>query len=518
MSLLNSGHKVTMLDAGLKLENDRRKLVDEMKGVSKTQWTDSHLKRIKENMAPSGKGLPLKYIYGSDFPYRDAADRLSYSNFGSAAAASLARAGFSNVWGAGILPLSPEELASWPVDAGKFENYYREVLKFVPMSASEDRLAARFPLFSTSPQRLNLSRQGEKMIADFDKASEVLSSCGISFGRARLAVRSLPGELDDGCAYCGLCMYGCPYELIYSTDLTLKTLLTHPSFDYLPGWVCTKVVEDDTRVVITSEDMSGKNTRLFKATRVFLACGALSTTKILMESLERYDVNLQMLDSQYFLIPLIRYKGTSNASKEQLHTLAQLFLEIDNFKISNHMVHLSVYTYNELFKDAILKMFGPTRKIMRGIAENVAGRFVLCGGYLHSDESSKLNLRLQRSTKPGEKSRLLIESLDNLQIRKRVNKVARLLFQVRNQIKAVPISFMTQIQPPGRGFHIGGSFPMSKSPTRDQSDTIGRPFGLDRVHAVDSTVFPSIPSGPITLTVMANAYRIAAAVPPDNVL
>jgi choline dehydrogenase-like flavoprotein len=49
---------------------------------------------------------------------------------------------------------------------------------------------------------------------------------------------------------------------------------------------------------------------------------------------------------------------------------------------------------------------------------------------------------------------------------------------------------------------------MSSHPTGFASDTLGRPAGLTRVHAVDSSVLPSIPATTITFSVMANAHRI----------
>ena len=42
----------------------------------------------------------------------------------------------------------------------------------------------------------------------------------------------------------------------------------------------------------------------------------------------------------------------------------------------------------------------------------------------------------------------------------------------------------------------------------DKSDLLGRPVGLRNVHVLDSSIFPSIPAGPITFTLMANANRI----------
>ena len=41
------------------------------------------------------------------------------------------------------------------------------------------------------------------------------------------------------------------------------------------------------------------------------------------------------------------------------------------------------------------------------------------------------------------------------------------------------------------------------------TDIFGRPYKFNNVHIVDSSIFPSIPAGPITLTVMANSLKIA---------
>jgi choline dehydrogenase-like flavoprotein len=49
---------------------------------------------------------------------------------------------------------------------------------------------------------------------------------------------------------------------------------------------------------------------------------------------------------------------------------------------------------------------------------------------------------------------------------------------------------------------------MRAQPGEFESDRLGRPHGWSRVHAVDASVFPSVPATTITLPVMANAHRI----------
>ena len=52
---------------------------------------------------------------------------------------------------------------------------------------------------------------------------------------------------------------------------------------------------------------------------------------------------------------------------------------------------------------------------------------------------------------------------------------------------------------------------MRDRPGELECDVLGRPQGLDRIHLVDSSTFPTIPSTTITFTVMANAHRIGSA-------
>jgi hypothetical protein len=74
----------------------------------------------------------------------------------------------------------------------------------------------------------------------------------------------------------------------------------------------------------------------------------------------------------------------------------------------------------------------------------------------------------------------------------------------------MPLPVMLKVAEPGRSFHSGGSFPMSTEPRGFQTDLLGRPPGWERIHAVDATVFPSIPATTITFSAMANAHRIGS--------
>jgi choline dehydrogenase-like flavoprotein len=105
--------------------------------------------------------------------------------------------------------------------------------------------------------------------------------------------------------------------------------------------------------------------------------------------------------------------------------------------------------------------------------------------------------------------RLEARGVVNPDTRRRIAAVIKKLSSLARATGAMPLSPMMEVSHPGRGFHHGGSFPMSASPGEFETDLLGRPFGWKLIHVVDATVLPSIPATTITYPVMANAHRIA---------
>jgi hypothetical protein len=218
-----------------------------------------------------------------------------------------------------------------------------------------------------------------------------------------------------------------------------------------------------------------------------------------------YDEELALMDSQYFILPLLSIKGCAGVRSEQLYTLSQIFLEMTDPAISRNTVHLQVYTYNDLLAKVMRKKlwFAPwLREIPISIFEQ---RLIVIQGYLHSSESGTIRVKLER-TSAGE--RLKVTAAPRSETRNIVGRVIKKLQKAIKGLGLYPLSFGVDITSAGRGFHSGGSFPMRTEPGRLETDTLGRPARLNRVHLVDSTVFPSIPATTITLSVMANAHRI----------
>ena len=509
-ALLDKGVRVVMLDGGTRLEANRAQAVETLGRGQPGDFDPELLALIKENMDATPEGVPLKVAYGSDFPYRGVNKYLPVDISGFSASPSLAVGGLGNVWGASMLPFRADDIAGWPITIADLAPHYEAVLDFVPLAGSRDAIHSVLPLYSRRYQPLRPSRQASDFAKDLAANREALAADGITTGSSRLAVRAQPSEEGPGCAYCGLCMYGCPYGAIYNPASTLEQLRVNPDFEYVDRVVVEKVIEREGRVHITATSMADDQALTFQAERVYLACGVLSSTRILLRSMEAYDLPLPLNDSQYYLFPLLRYRMPAGVESERLHTLAQLFLEISDTSISSHSIHLQVYSYNDLLPTAVGSFLGPLSGMARPAVAQLAGRLLIAQGYLHSSISAAISVALAPPD-DGARPRLKVEARAVPATKQAVGRVLAKLMRNRRYLHALPIGLMLKMALPGRGYHSGGTFPMSERPGEFQSDLLGRPHGFERVHVVDSTVFPTIPATTITLSTMANAHRIGSA-------
>jgi hypothetical protein len=506
-ALLDQGRQVAMLDAGVTLEPERFGLIEKLKSSRPEQWSSSDLAAYQAGMNPDVGGVPLKLVYGSDFAYREADEHLGlrYDNVG--VRPSFAKGGLSNVWGAAMMPFLDRDLEDWPFKLSALAPHYAAVSRLTGLAACHDALEESFSLYTSQPTDLHPSRQCQQMLDTMARHRGALARRGVRFGRSRLAVRGNLPPAEGGCVYCRLCMYGCPYGFIYTSADTVAQLQTVRGFSYQPDAVVTSVRESAQGVQISGYQKRTRQAQVWQGSRAFLAAGPIATTRIMLHSLGAYDQPVHLLDSQYFLLPLVLLRRVRGATREWLHALCQVFLEIADPAGQDTTAHIQIYSNNDLISQAVANAFGPLRAPLGFLVRDFQERLLVAQGFIHSRHSSRIATCLRKDSASGQE-RLELRSVLNPTASARVRKLVNFLCLQSRRIGAMPLPLMLKFAEPGRSFHCGGSFPMSANPHGFQTDLLGRLPGWKRVHAVDSTIFPSIPATTITFSAMANAHRI----------
>ncbi len=503
-ALVARGYRPTVLDVGLGPEPHAVELKNELAASPVGQWRAEALRELKTMDGASLCGIPRKRWFGSDFPFRHLTADRELEPAGVSISRSYARGGFSNVWGAAFRTVDASDIADWPFGPDELTPHYESVRSLMGLNdnGTEDTTRSSDP--AHPPDSLRLSYQARAVLENMKRHRARLAGAGIRFEPSRLAVRN--GDREDGCRYCGLCLFGCPYDCIYSASRTITELLTAQRIDYVPGVFVEKLQSRQGRVRIQVWDIREKRRRHFEASLVLVGAGVLSTARIMLESLGRYERPLTIRHSEHFTLPFFLLRGSNGVFEEALHTLCQLFVEIEDRHLSPRRIHLQLYTYNDLYLDLMRDRLGSIGSLLDYPLRQAASRLLAIFGYLPSDISSSMDFILRSEGSPG----ILLRGRPNRSATAIPRRVGWKLLRHWRDLGGMPLVFRTVTDLPGGGYHSGATFPMSEIPQFPRTDLLGRLPQFEHVHLIDASVLPSIPAVPTAVTVMANAHRIAS--------
>jgi choline dehydrogenase-like flavoprotein len=490
--LLARGYAVTMLDAGIELEEDKQAVLERLQ----FSWDDDLLKSLKQKLNTKD---PIKLSHNSFYPYTEVASHFSLNAENSIhCLPSFAQGGLSNVWGAFVEKYTETELNSWPISYSQLAPHYDAILKFLNPALAREQIEKQNCIRNS----YNLSRQAQLLLNEMEKNADCLNVEGFLFATSQLAVKFNHAQ-QALCKECAACQHGCPLDLIYSARNTLKELLKNSKFRYIKNIIVKNIAEFEDKVLISAVNRSNDATVNFEGAQVFSACGPVISTALVLKACQAFDEKIEFLDSTHFMLPCIMKKRVKNVHRENLHTLSHLYLKYENAKIQGKPINLQIYTYmdhyTEKFKH-LLKGFYP---IAVPFLRPIIDRMIVIQAHLHSDHSHKFSLQLEAN---GE---LKLQALRNEETSRVIKRVASDLQKNHRSLGFIPVNAMLSESKICKSFHYGGSMPMRTKPGKFETDVLGRPQGFKRWHVVDASVFPSIPAGSITPTIMANAYRIS---------
>ena len=506
-ALVQRGCRPTILDTGLSPDPDALILKARLAASEPEDWKPEDLQLLQRTGPVAVNGIPRKRHFGSDFTYRNVNLSAGLDLHRASAFRSFAAGGFSNVWGAVIQPMSKRDLADWPIAPQELAPHY-DAAHILLKHADIGPAAHDVSTHDSAVLNLRPSTQTEQLKADLDASRRELAREGIRFDYARLAVQTGDRDGHGGCRYCGMCLYGCPYDCRYAADSTLKQLIKEGKVRYRPGIIVDKLSNEKGKVRIEGRSLGEGSPVIHDANQVFVAAGLLETSRIVLSSLGLYGVAMQVKHSDIFTLPILRYSKAAGIFHEKLHALCQLVAEIEDESACAYPVRLQFYGYNDLYLRLLAHKLGLFAWALMPAFRTIVARLFVIFGYLHSSVSSSLELTLSRGG-----STLRLEGRPNPEALRIVRAIARKLLKIRKQFRAIPLAFQVRLDLPGGGYHSGGIFPMRPAPGDLQTDRWGSLPSLPGVHLIDATILPTVPAGPLAFTVMANAHRIASECP-----
>jgi choline dehydrogenase-like flavoprotein len=506
-ALLAQGTTVCMLDVGLTLEPERRQQV----AATATTGKVADVRALINDGAFGSTGSTNSYrklAYGSDFVYRGADAFVDCRSSHHEIHSSFALGGLSNVWGAAAMPFTEDDIRDWPLAPGALEPHFRAVQSFMRLAGSTDTLAEHFPFFAEPLHPLDLSGEATALLAALDSRKEELAHEGIYSGRSRIAVGSSFPPEDSSSILPELFIDGVGNGAVFSAAEVVDELKHYPGFEYIPGATVTGFEETAVGVRVIVRRGKDDKEQILEGSRLFLAAGVMATARIVLSSLHAYERDLPLRQSLHFTLPVLHLFPTLTPSRKDACSLAEIFIALQNTDETGYWSFLSLYHLSGFFMNIIRERYGPLAAGIGALAKSPLLDLFICQGYLHSTLSPEMTLNMSRGA-GGLGGKIRVTARPHGEGEMKARRLIRRLSKKVWRSGIFPIGAALNADTPGRGNHVGGTFPMSDQPGHLECDTLGRPKGLSKVHIVDASVLPSIPATTITFGVMANAHRIA---------
>ena len=509
-SLVDKGVRPIVLDVGNVLGADLSERATFLSKMSPSEWKSSDRNWLNSNFSVnSSASIPKKLIYGSDFFYGKDCKEAPIKHIGDLPPFSYALGGLSNGWGAAVLPPHVDDLKDWPIPIDHIHRYCSIVLNGIPYSAVDDGLSMDFPLLSNSAIPVKLNSAGSNFLNWLSRITGNFKG-EFLFGQSRLLVRSRTSNSENGCHYCGQCSSGCVYDSIYKASDEINIMRNAGLISYIPNIVVVSIKETSGRGVVNfiKTDDPGAQTESMNYDKLFLAAGAVNSTRIVMNSFDIYDRPVQLKTRGGFVLPVASFRSIER-DWPNCNTQPECFIELK--PKGEHWVHCQVSLENELVRQKLgvdSNSFGFLDALKSFLFRHL---FIVLVNY-HSDHSGIYELKLVKNNCSA------VDSVQNLLISKQKSarpsstvlwKTMSILVRKLFMIGCFPLFPLAKLN--SGSYHVGCTLPMSESPKHlFESDLLGRVGEWKNTHIVDSSI--SLPGTTIGLLIMANAWRIVDSV------
>jgi choline dehydrogenase-like flavoprotein len=507
--MLDAGMRVLLLDGGKEREfAPSAGAYHDIRRNDPEQWR-LFLGRDLEALRPAGPPSPKFDAPGSRFAFESDPAVQQVEGRGFAAVLSLARGGLSTIWGAGLATYGEDELSEFPLDPADLAPSYEAVARRIGVTGfADDDLGGDLDGQLPTLGPVRLAENARRITERYARRRATVRALGVHVGRPRIALLTEPQGERGACTYCDRCVWGCSEEAIYSAAHDLPALQSYAGLDYRPGHVVDSIAPaaGGYRVVATSPE----GRREFHAKRLFLAAGALVTTRLVLEMQGRFDESVPVVGvpGLGFALCLPERIGAAVAEREFSMGHVSFAVEGDRARPADG-AYGTLFPASGMPASMVIERMPLTRpgavRLFRWLQPALLlGNCFLPGRY------SRSTARLEKG--PDGRRRLVVLGGFADELDARLARVRSQLTRAFRKLGAWAIPGSFSPIGPGEAVRYSGTLPMRASPGPGEVDPYGELHGSPGLHVVDLSAFPAMPAKHHTMTLMALADRTGRAI------
>lgn len=502
--LLDHGLRVLMIDGDLGISSHLPPAsYSEARKADLDQWrwmlgSDFHAMKARAPSSPKFRVPALAGVF-SDFLSEN---RIRTDNF--TAIGSLAAGGLSNAWGCGVARFSRHDLAAFPFPADEMLPSYERVTRRIGVSGrSDDDLSDFFGLDDWAQRPIALDGLHTGILARYQARTAKFRRLNIRMGRPRMAALADDLAGRKACDLSSNCLWGCSRDALYNARFDLAVLKKNLNLRHLGGTVADRLVKQgDAWTLHVHDRRSGAAFKVHSRT-ILLAAGCIASARFVLDYLGLVGKPVRFFSNPTaaFLAWMPRALGAAQQDGFASSQLAMAFTSDQG----EDTAYAGLFSTQGLPVGEFLDFLPLAKRygidVMRHfLASCVVGNVFFPGSLsehqLTIAEDGSLHVRGQFSP-----------HLDAA-----FQTVSRSLSKAMWAVGGIVPPGACILSSPGTDVHYAGSLPMKARPEPGQADAFGEIAGMSGVYAIDGASLPSLPTKSHTLTIMANADRIARRV------
>jgi len=424
---------------------------------------------------------------------------------------SLAYGGLGGGWGLGCFAFSRRELERAGLPPGPLREAYQVVADRIGISGARDDAA---PYCLDGLQRIQPAPPLEEnlagLLAAYERRRTRFNRDGIHLGRSALALLTEPKDGREPTAEHDMDFWSDHGRSAYRSWITMDALRAKGAIEYLDGRLVTRFEEHADGVTVEAVRGDGSERERLSARRLVLAPGALGTARIVLRSLGEPGRRLPLLSNAYTYMPCVQPRMMGKAIAARKPSFSPLIMYRDPGAAGGEILQAAFFSYRSLLLFKLVREVPLGFRDARRIVHELLSSFTIAGIHHpdHGDPSRTVRLVPHADSPTGDALAADFRLRDDEQ---RTNDAHEALFaRTLRRLGCFPLK--TIRTPHGASIHYGGTLPVSADDAPFTLHESGRLAGSRRVYVADGSGLRYLPAKGITLTLMANAHRVAAGV------
>jgi hypothetical protein len=421
---------------------------------------------------------------------------------------SLAYGGLGSGWGLHCAVYSDAELARASLPVAAMHEAYQVVADRIGVSGMADD-AQEYTIANLERVQppAPLDPTMTHIAAAYDRGRAALQLQGYRLGRPAMARLTQQRPQRHPTTLRDMEFYSDDERSEWRPWMIVDQLRRSENFDYAGNLLVTRFQERDDGVEVTCLDVRTLAERSFFAPRLVLASGVLGTARIVLRSLGTPGMRLPLLCNPYTYVACIVPPRVGKATPDRNTGLVQLVLFHDAGPQHDDIAVATLFSYRSLLLFRLLREVPLGVRDARALMRYLLSGFTIVGIDHPQAQSGGKELWLEENAESPTGDRLgATFEMSALEL-DRIDARERGYMRALRHLGAWPIR---RVNPPlGSSIHYAGTLPFDPDDKPLTLSTEGRLHGARNIFVADGSGFTFLPAKGLTLSLMANAHRVA---------